>query len=97
MLVGQIDVDAVFRDIDHAQIGCARSRDGITRWQRLPANPIIRPGQGAWDADACYKPFAIYDPRRHLWMLWYNGRRGSVEQIGLATHEGDDLWEPKPP
>ena len=35
-----------FRDVDHAQIGLARSRDGITGWQRHPANPIIRPGQG---------------------------------------------------
>jgi len=24
-------------------------------------------------------------------MLWYNGRRGSDEQIGLATHAGEDL------
>lgn len=84
-----------FRDIDHAQIGCARSRDGITDWQRLPANPIVRPEPGGWDADACYKPFAIYDPRRKVWMLWYNGRRGSVEQIGLATHEGEDIWDQK--
>ncbi len=78
-----------FRDVDHAQIGIARSRDGITGWQRLAANPIIRPGAGAWDADACYKPFAILDGNR--WLIWYNGRRGSVEQIGLATHDGEDL------
>jgi predicted GH43/DUF377 family glycosyl hydrolase len=78
-----------FRDRDHAQIGLARSRDGITGWQRHPANPIIRPGKDAWDAGAVYKPFAIFEGRR--WLLWYNGRRGSVEQIGLATHEGADL------
>ena len=34
-----------FRDQDHAQIGLARSKDGITGWQRHPANPIIRPGK----------------------------------------------------
>jgi len=78
-----------FRDEHHAQIGIARSRDGITGWQRHPANPIIRPGPNQWDADACYKPFAVFDGRR--WLLWYNGRRGSVEQIGLAIHEGEDL------
>ena len=44
-----------------------------------------------WDADACYKPFAIYDPDARSWLLWYNGRRGGVEQIGLATHEGEGL------
>ena len=39
-----------FRDVDHAQIGVARSKDGITGWQRHPANPIIRPGTDRWDA-----------------------------------------------
>jgi predicted GH43/DUF377 family glycosyl hydrolase len=78
-----------FRDVDHAQIGLARSRDGISNWQRHSANPIIRPGENQWDHDACYKPYAILDDGR--WLLWYNGRRGSVEQIGLAIHEGVDL------
>lgn len=78
-----------FRDIHHAQIGIARSRDGITNWERHPQNPVIRPGRGSFDEDACYKPFALFDGRR--WLLWYNGRRGSLEQIGLAVHEGEDL------
>jgi predicted GH43/DUF377 family glycosyl hydrolase len=78
-----------FRDRDHAQIGLARSRDGITGWQRHTANPILRPGKGQWDADAVYKPYALFDGKR--WLLWYNGRRGGVEQIGLAFHDGEDL------
>ena len=78
-----------FRDIDHAQIGIARSRDGVSNWERLPANPIIRPGENQWDHDACYKPFAIFDGSK--WLLWYNGRHGGVEQIGLACHDGLDL------
>ena len=78
-----------FRDVDHAQIGVARSRNGITDWQRHPANPIIRPGQDQWDHDACYKPFAIFDGTK--WLLWYNGRHGSLEQIGVVFHEGPDL------
>ncbi len=78
-----------FRDVDHAQIGAARSKDGITGWQPHPANPIIRPGQNQWDHDACYKPYAIFDGRR--WLLWYNGRHGHVEQIGLAIHDDEDL------
>jgi predicted GH43/DUF377 family glycosyl hydrolase len=78
-----------FSDRDHAQIGVARSRDGVTGWQRHPANPILRPGKGQWDQDAVYKPYAIFEGRR--WLLWYNGRRGAVEQIGLAIHEGEDL------
>jgi predicted GH43/DUF377 family glycosyl hydrolase len=80
-----------FRDVDHAQIGIARSADGISNWTRLAANPIIRPGKEKWDADACYKPFGVYDQKSDQWLLWYNGRRGGVEQIGLATHAGKDL------
>jgi beta-1,2-mannobiose phosphorylase / 1,2-beta-oligomannan phosphorylase len=78
-----------FRDIDHAQIGLARSRDGIIHWQRHPENPIIRPGQDQWDHDACYKPFALFDGSR--WRLWYNGRHGSLEQIGMVSHDGEDM------
>ncbi len=82
-----------FRDIDHAQIGIARSKDGVTNWIRHAGNPIIRPTPGGWDADACYKPFAIYTHGR--WMLWYNGRREHLEQIGLVFHRGEDLgFEP---
>ena len=81
-----------FRDIDHAQIGVARSRDGITGWQRHPENPIVRTGLNQWDHDACYKPYAIFDGSR--WLLWYNGRHGSLEQIGVAFHQGADLGFP---
>ena len=78
-----------FRDVDHAQIGIARSRDGVTGWQRLPDNPILGPTEGGWDHDACYKPYAIFEGNR--WLLWYNGRHGAFEQIGLAVHDGEDL------
>ena len=80
-----------FRDIDHAQIGLARSRDGVTHWERLKGNPILSPTVDGWDADACYKPFALYDEATKKWMLWYNGRHGGLEQIGLATKEGAGL------
>jgi len=78
-----------FRDEEHAQIGLARSRDGLTAWQRHRGNPIISPSEGEWDHDACYKPFAIFDGQK--WFLWYNGRRSKVEQIGLAVRYGEDL------
>jgi predicted GH43/DUF377 family glycosyl hydrolase len=78
-----------FRDVDHAQIGVARSKDGITNWERLAANPIVRPGKDQWDADACYKPYAIFDGAK--WLLWYNGRRKDVEQIGVAMRPGREL------
>ena len=50
---------------------------------------ILRPGKNQWDHDAVYKPYAIFDGKQ--WLLWYNGRKGGVEQIGLALHEGEDL------
>ena len=79
-----------FRDQNTAQICLARSRDGLQNWQRHPQNPIISFGsKGEWDAAAAYKPFAIFDGQR--WLLWYNGRNGNVEQIGLAAHNGLDL------
>ncbi len=80
-----------FKDVEHAQIGAARSRDGLSNWQRYRENPIISPGKGSWDGDACYKPFAIYEQEKDRWLLWYNGRLGGVEQIGLAIHEGREL------
>lgn len=81
-----------FENIDRAQIGLARSHDGVTDWQRHPANPLLhsRVHPEDWDYDAVYKPFAVFEGGR--WLLWYNGRRGGVEQIGLAVHEGGNLW-----
>ena len=67
----------------------------LARATESAAGSVIRrirsfaPAAGKWDADACYKPFAILDGDR--WLLWYNGRRGGTEQIGLATHAGIDL------
>jgi predicted GH43/DUF377 family glycosyl hydrolase len=79
-----------YRDIDHAQVGLARSRDGIHGWERYPANPIVRATGSGFDADACYKPYALF--KNGKWMLWYNGRSGHLEQIGLVTRAERDLW-----
>jgi hypothetical protein len=81
-----------FETVDLARIGMARSRDGITNWERYPDNPLIQPDAGAWDSSACYKPSVLLDGSQ--WKLWYNGRSGGLEQIGLATHNLLDLWVP---
>jgi predicted GH43/DUF377 family glycosyl hydrolase/lysophospholipase L1-like esterase len=78
-----------FRTEDIAQIGMAKSPDGITGWTRYSANPTIAPTPGSWDASACYKPFAIKEQNR--WLLWYNGRNGDLETIGLAIYNSPDL------
>jgi len=80
-----------YEDIDTARICIAKSPDGITRWKRSCYNPIIAPEEGKWDANACYKPFAVYDRAKDTWSLYYNGRRQHAEYIGLVTLEGSDL------
>ncbi|MBS9462894.1 family 43 glycosylhydrolase [Flagellimonas sp. 389] len=80
-----------FHDVHWAQIGVARSKDGISEWERHPQNPIIKTSKKGWDRDACYKPYVIFDEENNQWMLWYNGRKLSKEQIGLAVHKGEDL------
>ena len=80
-----------YEDIDTARVCLARSRDGVTGWQSHPDNPIISPSEDGWDRDACYKPTVVRDEENKRWLLWYNGRRGSEEYIGLAIHEGLDL------
>ncbi len=79
------------QDAEHAHIGLARSRNGISGWLRHPANPILSPSGSEWDGDAVCQPFALFDEKQKLWRLWYTGRRGDQEQIGLALHEGEDL------
>jgi predicted GH43/DUF377 family glycosyl hydrolase len=79
-----------FEDIDKARISFARSKNGVTGWERHKANPIISGGRAnGWDCEAAYKPFAMFDGGR--WILWYNGRKGFVEQIGVAFHDEEDL------
>ena len=65
--------------------------NGIYPWVRLHNNPIIKPSllSQDWESDAVYKPYPIYSNGQ--WKLWYNGRSGSMEQIGLATMEGFEL------
>lgn len=79
-----------YRDEHYAQIGMARSRDGITNWERYSGNPIVVPDEGKWDGEACYKPYIIWDEER--WLMWYNGRTGTSEQIGLVIHDGSNIW-----
>ena len=81
-----------YENIDKAQICAACSEDGITRWKKLPSNPLITPTADAWDADACYKPSFLWNEESKQWMLWYNGRRETTECIGFARKDGYDLF-----
>lgn len=80
-----------YQDIDTARICMAKSPDGLTRWQRAATNPILSPDPDRWDGSACYKPAVLWNPELEQWMLWYNGRHGLDEYIGLAIHSGRRL------
>jgi hypothetical protein len=81
-----------YSDIHTARVGAAVSPDGVTRWTRLKANPIVSPTVGSFDASACYKPSVYRDEKSGRWLLWYNGRNTNKgEYIGLVIHEGLDL------
>lgn len=73
-----------YENIDKAQICVARSANGITGWERYEENPIVTPDEGAWDADACYKPSFLWNEETKQWMLWYNGRHKTDEFIGAV-------------
>lgn len=81
-----------YENIDKAQICVARSANGKTMWERLGANPIVAPDEGAWDGDACYKPSFLWNEENDMWMLWYNGRNGTDEFIGLVTKQGRKIF-----
>ena len=85
-----------YRDINTACICAAASADGVTDFRRCRLNPLIAPTPGAWDADACYKPTALYDAEKDVWRIWYNGRAGNKEYIGLAEKQGDFTEEDFP-
>jgi hypothetical protein len=78
-------------DVDHATVNLARSRDGLTNWERSVENPIVAPEpyEDSWNCDAVYKPFALYDEANSQWLLWYNGRCGHLERIGMSSLKGD--------
>lgn len=73
-----------YSDINTACICVARSDDGIRDFVRFEKNPIVTPSAEGWDSDSCYKPSVVIDESSGKIMLWYNGRKGEREQIGLA-------------
>lgn len=78
-----------YSDIHTARIGAAISADGICGWVRLKNNPLVEPTIGSWDADACYKPSVVMEESG--WRLWYNGRSGHDEFIGMVEHKGLEI------
>lgn len=86
-----------FIHVDRASIGLARSKDGITNWERYEKNPIIAPDIGGFDEKAVYKPYVLKCDTS--WIMWYNGAKYVpnseefvLEQIGVAYLDREELW-----
>ena len=79
-----------FESHSRATVCLCRSRTGTGEWEQHPENPIVAPGEGCWDHDACYKP-AVCSVFGKV-MLWYNGRKASSEQIGLVLKNSPGFW-----
>lgn len=67
----------------------ARSKDGISGWERHPDNPVIAGSDGYWDHDGVYHVSVVKEDDGYS--LWYNGANYPYELIGYARHEGFDL------
>ncbi len=78
-----------YKDIDTACICAAWSENGITGWKRCKSNPIVVADPGMWDADSCYKPSFLIDDGKVT--VWYNGRKGTEEYIGIAEGNESEL------
>jgi predicted GH43/DUF377 family glycosyl hydrolase len=79
--------NAFQRDPFTSRIGMARSRDGVTDWEKHPDNPILAPGEPcSWNGAMVYKPTALWDDRRQRWDLWFNASMdlNGHERIGHA-------------
>ena len=71
-----------YQNVDVARICLAHSKDGIV-WAREDENLLLSPSKNAWDSDAVYKPSVVKTKEKSY--LWYNGRKGCCEYIGLAV------------
>lgn len=77
-----------YQNLDVARICLAKSNDGLTGWTMFYDGPAIGPGINGWDQHAVYKPTLVYDEKKQIAKIWYNGRFKRSERIGLAERRG---------
>lgn len=85
--------NALQRDPYVGRIGMARSRDGLTNWERHPANPVLGPDRPCtWNSALVYKPTALWDAQQQRWHVWFNASMllNAEERIGHAWSEA--MW-----
>ena len=75
-------------------IGHATSIDGVV-WDMDPANPVLTRGEpGEWDAELLFSPVVIHD--ESMFLMWYGGGDGTVQQVGYATSPDGTTWTKHP-
>lgn len=74
-----------------ANICCAVSENGKSKWRRHEENPIVVPTKNTWCNDSIYKPSVIFNDMSNELMLYCNGRNGNDEYIGLYTCPIDEF------
>ena len=77
-----------YSDIDTGRIFQITSDDGIN-WNRNTQSLIVAPMENDFDTDSVYKPSLVYLEKENKTMLYYNGRTGENEYIGLYTKKGN--------
>lgn len=75
-----------YETVHNARICLAHSKNGID-WEREESNPILSPRKGAWNKDAVYKPALLIEGKRNKAYLFFNGRNGNRETIGVACKD----------
>lgn len=80
---GYVMAYIAYQNLDVCRIALAASADGIHGWDDIYEEPVIGPREGKWDGHAVYKPTICMG--EEVICLWYNGRSGTLERIGMAT------------
>lgn len=85
---GYIMAYIAYQNLDVTRICIATSKDGLL-WKEDSNNPLVGPGGQGWDGHAVYKPSICFDRGRII--IWYNGRCGTIEQIGIAYFDKEEV------
>ncbi len=81
------EVSGIYEMFYHGDFGIGRatSSNGIS-WTRDPANPILTPTAGTFDARRVFNPYVL--KKDGIYYMWYTGiNSDNLWQIGLATSE----------
>lgn len=80
-----------------ARIGLAIAEDG-GNFERHPDNPVLEPGPpGSFDSESVSNPSVVYDAKRGLFRMWYDGRDFfGKTSIGYAISTDGAHWHKWP-